>query len=192
MVVAERVAARQLQWRPLAAVLVVVAFLAGGWLWISSWFGNEEAVPAGRVLSIGPDRQASVTVAGDGWRLKKSDSDPQQGYTLTRGDLDLVMTYVPLLSTGGADELWSGLQEVVAALGGSVGAAQPVRTTGGQAGQAGPVTQDRKTGTAYAFPAPDRKFAIEFQTLGRAGVTAADRQVAEQTVLSLTFQQDQS
>jgi hypothetical protein len=191
MVVAERVAARQLRWRPLAAVLVVVAFLAGGWLWISSWLGNEEAVRAGQVLSIGPDRQASVTVAGDGWQLKKSDSNPDQVYALTRAGLDLAVTYVPLASADDTDQLWSGLREVVAALGGSAGAAEPVRTTGGQAGQAGPVALDGKTGTAYVFPAPDRKFAIEFQSLAPAGGSDADRRAAEQTVLSLTFHPDQ-
>ena len=192
MVVDERVSARQVRWLPLAAVLVVIAFLAGGWWWISSRFGNDEAVAAGSVLRIGPDQQASVTVAGDGWRLKKSTTDPDQSYNLARGELDVVVTYVPLLSPDDADELWSGLQDVVATLGGTAGPAQTVHTTGGQPGQSGPVTLDGKTGTAYAFPAPDRKFAIEVQALAPSGVSATDRQPAEQTVLSLTFHQDGS
>jgi hypothetical protein len=175
-------------WRLLIVVLVVVALLTGGWVLAGALRPDTEPVPAGSSLEVGPDRQAAVTVTGDGWRVRRSTTDPTQSYSLTRADVDLVISYAGPLSEPSSEQLWSGFQQVVQSTGGTLGEPSAMTTQSGESGQSGPLHLRKRVGTGYAIPAPDGTFAIEFTVLSEPHAATADVSAAEQVVQSLTLQ----
>lgn len=175
-------------WQPLIVVLAVIALLTGGWTLVSAPLSDTEPVSAGTSLEVGPGGVAEVTVADGGWQLSRAATDLDEIYALTRGDVDLSIRHVPLLSEPSPEELWSAFQKTVRASGGTLGEPSAMTTQSGQSGQSGSLQQEERSGTAYAVPAPDGTFAVEFTVLGGSDAAAADLSSAEQVVPSLTFQ----
>lgn len=177
----------QVAWRPLLAVLAVIALLTGGWTLASRPLPDTAPVAAGTELSLGPEGAAAVTVTGDGWQQSKAATIPDQTYVLRRNGVELSVLHVDLPSQATEDELWSGFRQVARTSGGRLGDPIAATTEDGHSGQSGPIRRHGRTGTAYAFLAPGGDFAIEATVLAGPPADAADVSAAEQVVQSLTF-----
>lgn len=172
----------------MTVVLVVIALLTGGWPLAGALLPDTAPVPAGTSLAVGPDREAAVRLTDDGWRVRRSTTDPARSYSLTRAGVDLSIRYVQLLAEPSPDQLWSGFQRIVQSRGGTLGEPSAMTTQAGQSGQSGPLHMSKRVGTGYAIPAPDGTFAIEFTVLSQPHAATADMSAAEQVVQSLTLQ----
>jgi hypothetical protein len=185
----DRTAAPRRAWPVVLAVLALMALLAGGWPLVSSWLPDGEDLPADIGLRLGPDPEtaARLPLAGTGWRLSKSASNPDQQYALRHGTVGLEATYVQLEEPADADELWAGLRKLGELSGATIGTPTAVRGTDGLAGESAPLTEDGLTGTVTVFVHPDRAYAVVLRQLARPGATDADRAAVRGSVLGLSF-----
>ncbi|MEV7091038.1 hypothetical protein AB0O07_35135 [Streptomyces sp. NPDC093085] len=179
-------------WRPVLAVTLVVAALTAGWPLIAATLGDRQRLAAGQTLRLGPDDEVAVLrVAGHGWGLSKSASNPDSDYTLSRDGVGLAARYVPLAGTSDPGALWEGLAKVqsVADSGSRLGPARPLPGVPGALGRTGTLTGGDRTGSATLWLAPGRGYAVEI--IVQAGPGAAPGAVADATAMAhgLTFAQ---
>lgn len=187
---ADRRGRRAPWWGP-PAVVAVMALLVAGWPFLASRLSDDRALPAGAVLRVGPGNgdQAWFTV-GDGWTMSESETLPSLEYVLTRGDTELSVAYLSLMSSDYADRLWDGLRRSarVSSSDARLGPPSPVVAVGGARGSVGDLTQGDERGTAAVYPAPDDSFAIRFVALAPSGAgTDADVASALDVIRSIVF-----
>jgi hypothetical protein len=173
------------------AVLVGMALLAGGWPLISSMLPDSETVPAGVGLRLGPDPEESalLPLAGDGWRISRSKSNPEQQYALRHGAVGLEASYVQLEQPADADGLWDGLRKLGELSDSTLGPPAPAQSARGLPSEEASVTEDGLTGTVTVYVHPDRSYAIVLKELGRPDAPEADRAAAREAVQGLTFEE---
>ena len=178
-------------WPIVVAVLAGMALLAGGWPLISSLLPDSEAVPAGVGLRLGPDpaESALLPLAGDGWRISKSESNPDQRYALRHGAVGLEASYVQLEQPADADGLWDGLRKLGELSDSTFGPPAPARSARGLPSEEASVTEDGLTGTVTVYVHPDRSYAIVLKELGRPDAPEADRAAVRDAVQGLTFEE---
>lgn len=177
--------------RGLLTVVAVMAALTAGWPLASLVISDRQPLAAGQALMIGPDTTQSARFAvGSGWSLRTSQSDPKQDYSLRHGKVDLSVTYVALTGRPPAARLWSGLRDIVRTSNLSARLGQPVPVTDahGRTGITGPITENRRSGTATILLSPAGNFAIEVIVLAPRSAAAASRGAARQVVHSIKFQ----
>jgi hypothetical protein len=178
------------RWRPVIAVLAVIALLAIVLPFIAEHFDDVQPVAADTALPIGPGVQAFIAVPTEGWVMSKAASDPDRGYELAREGVGLSVRFVPLLSAKTPQELWAGYQKVITVSGGTLGPPVPTQTASGFPGLTGPLTGDGNVGSASAFLSPDHLEAVEFRVIGPPDATTDQIEAAGQVVASLTFRRD--
>ncbi|MEV7682028.1 hypothetical protein AB0O64_26280 [Streptomyces sp. NPDC088341] len=187
--------ARPRHWAVLA-VLLVMAALTAGWPLIDRAIADGEPVPAGAVLELGPDgSMALLRVAGTGWELSKSRSDPGSSYALSRDGVDLVAGYVDLSSgRGDAGQLWTGLRKVVSVADGAarLGGPRPVTSAAGARGLTGPLTRPGRVGTATVWVPPGEDYAVEITVLARSGTAPGTVADATAVAHSVAFPREAS
>ena len=178
-------------WPIVVAVLVGMALLAGGWPLISSLLPDSEnragrRRPAARARSGGA---ALLPLAGDGWRISRSESNPDQQYALRHGAVGLEATYVQLEQPADADGLWDGLRKLGELSDSTFGPPAPARSARGLPSEEASVTEDGLTGTMTVYVHPDRSYAIVLKELGRPDAPEADRAAVRDAVQGLTFEE---
>jgi hypothetical protein len=178
-------------WPIVVAVLAGMALLAGGWPLISSMLPDSESLPADIGLRLGPEPQeaALLPLAGDGWRISKSESNPDQQYALRHGAVGLEVSYVQLEQPADADGLWDGLRKLGELSDSTFGPPAPGRSARGLPTEEASVTEDGLTGTVTVYVHPDRSYAIVLKELGRPDAPQADRAAVRAAVQGLTFEE---
>ncbi|MGI5168194.1 hypothetical protein ACQEU3_27985 [Spirillospora sp. CA-253888] len=171
----------------LVAVVAVMAALTGGWPLLNAALGeapDRQRLAAGETLVLGDGGYSARFTVGRGWTVRKSASDSAQGYTLTRGAVELRVSR--LIATGRPTlrQMWGGLRQVLRA--GDPGAVLGRPRPAGD-GLAGPAARDGMTGTLTVRFAPDRRTAVSTTALGGRGAAARDRAAAARVVDSLAF-----
>ncbi|MEU8138238.1 hypothetical protein [Streptodolium elevatio] len=179
---ADRRGRRAPWWGP-PAVVAVMALLVAGWPFLASRLSDDRVLPGGAVLRVGPGNgdHAWFTVVGDGWTMAESETMPSQEYVLTRGDTELTVAYLSLMSSDYADRLWDGLRRSarVSASDARVGPPTPVVSASGARGSIGDLTQRGERGTAAIYPAPDESFAIRMVALGPTDAASASASASD-------------
>jgi hypothetical protein len=180
---------RGIPWRSVAAVLAVMAFLTWGWQLIGRSLSDDAPIARGTRITVGPETAESATtvVAGDGWSVIKSDTDPDLRYELADGDLTMALTFVELIDPVDVTRLWSGARQLASISDSEVGDPRPITTTAGVAGQTGTLRDGDRFGTLTYFVAPSMKYAVRITVLGPEDVPAGDRAEAAATVLATYF-----
>ena len=176
--------------RVLLVIVVIMAVLTAGALLVNASISDGQNLLAGRTLAIGPSRKDSARITvGQGWSLRKSQSDPQQGYELYRGGVNLSVLYVTLIGRLLPEKLWSGLSHIVRIPSSSARLGGPglIENSQGLKGITGTLTRSGRAGLATVFPDPGGTFVIEMTTLARPGAPAADRAAAQLVVRSIIF-----
>ncbi|MFI6521162.1 hypothetical protein ACIBF1_36805 [Spirillospora sp. NPDC050679] len=171
----------------LAAVVAAVAALTGGWPLLNAAVGDaldRQRLAAGEVLLLGGGDYSARLTVGRGWTMRKSASNSAQGYTLTRGAVELRVNRLVPAGRPTLRQLWGGLREVLRT--GDPGAALGGPRPAGD-GLAGPAARNGMTGTLTVRFAPDRRTAVSTTALGGRGAAARDRAAAGRVVESLTF-----
>ena len=172
------------------AIVVIMVVLTAGWPLVNASISDRQRLAASGTLAIGPSRKDSARITvGDGWSLRKSQSDPQQDYELYYGGVDLSVRYVTLIGRLRPGKLWSGLGHIVRISSSSarLGVPSPIENSQGLRGITGTFTRSGRAGLATVFPGPGGTFAIEMTTLARPGARAADRAAAQLVVRSIMF-----
>ncbi len=178
---------------PLAGLLVIVvimAVLTAGCPLVNASISDRQRLAAGGTLVIGLSRKDSARITvGEGWSLRKSQSDPRQDYELYYGGVNLSVRYVTLIGRSQPGKLWSGLGHIVRISSSSarLGAPGLIQNSQGLSGITGTFTRSGRAGLATVFPGPGGTFAIEMTTLARPGAPAAERAAAQLVVRSITF-----
>jgi hypothetical protein len=185
----DRTAAPRRAWPVALAVLALMALLAGGWPLVGSWLPDGENLPADIGLRLGPDSEtaARLPLAGTGWRLSRSASNPDQQYALRHGTVGLEATYVQLEEPADAGELWTGLRKLGELSDATIGTPAAVTGAGGLAGESAPLTENGLSGTVTVFVHPDRRFAVVLKQLAPPGAADADRAAVRASVLGVSF-----
>jgi hypothetical protein len=178
-------------WAIVVAVLAGMALLAGGWPLVSSLLPDTESLPAGVGLRLGPDPEeaALLPLAGDGWRMSRSQSNPDQRYALRYGAVGLDASYVQLEQPADADGLWDGLRKLGELSDSTIGPPAPAQSARGLPTEEASVEEDGLTGTVTVYVHPDRSYAIVLKELGRPDAPRADRTVVRDAVQGLTFEE---
>jgi hypothetical protein len=151
-----------------AAIVLVMAALTVGWPLIDRTLDDNESVPDGAVLQLGPGNDtAALHVVGEDWLLSKSASDPDMSYDLFRGGVDVVADYVDLIGPSDAEQLWSGLRKVQSVVDSDsrLGAPRLVSSTAGAKGVTGALSRDDLTGTATVWVSPGGDYAVAITVL---------------------------
>jgi len=175
-------------WIAVAVILLVMVALTAGWSALAAGLDDRAPVPSGTVLRLGPgDGPALVKITGTGWWLSKSSSDPVRIYSLHLGTVTLSATYVTLVSTADARNVFRGADKIMAMTGGDVGPAERTRTASGNPGTTGDLTREGKTGRLTTYVAPDASFAVQFVLLAPPEASPSDRAAAQGVVRDLAF-----
>ncbi len=167
-----------------------MAGLTAGWPLLNLTVSDNQPVAPGARLSIGPDHAHTARfMVGTGWSLRSSRTDPKRVYSLRRGQVDLLVTYVSLRSGSQVAQLWPGLRQILQVANASARLTRPARVTDAQgvSGLSGAVTEQGRAGTATIFPDPAAGFAIELVILAPRGAGTASRGAARQVVRSILF-----
>jgi hypothetical protein len=178
-------------WPIVVAVLAGMALLAGGWPLVSSLLPDSESLPAGVGLRLGPDPEeaALLPLAGDGWRMSRSQSNPDQRYALRYGAVGLDASYVQLEQPADADALWDGLRKLGELSDSTIGPPARAQSARGLPTEEASVEEDGLTGTVTVYVHPDRSYAVVLKDLGRPDASDADRTVVRDAVQGLTFEE---
>ena len=174
----------------LLVIVMIMAVLTAGLPLVNASIFDRQRLAAGGTLAIGPSRKNSARITvGQGWSLRKSQSDPRQDYELYYGGVDLSVRYVTLIGRSQPGKLWSGLGQIVRISSSSarLGAPSLIENSQGLRGITGTFTRSGRAGLAAVFPGPSGTFAIEMTTLARPGARAADRAAAQLVVRSIIF-----
>ncbi len=179
---------KRIRW--LIFVVAVMAVLTGGWPLINLAVSDNTRIAANTRLVVGPSSQhaARVTV-GPGWSMQSAQSNPHMGYVLRRGRVEVSITYVRLISHARADDLFTGMRQLVRIghPGTLLSTPEDVTTRHGYEGALGKVRGPSLTGTASAFTDPGRNFAIEMFVLAPPHTLRVNLVAAQRIILSLLF-----
>lgn len=193
---------RRAPWWGAPAVVAVMALLVAGWPFLASRLDDDRALTAGTVLRVGPgDGDEAWFTVGDGWTMSESGTTPSQEYVLTRGDAELSVAYLSLMSSNDVDRLWDGLRRSarVSDSDARLGPPSPLVAVGGARGSTGDLAQGGERGTVAVYPAPDKSFAIRLVALAPSDAVASERDApglsgtspdlaaAEAVIRTLTF-----
>ncbi|MGW2256431.1 hypothetical protein ACWCXE_00895 [Streptomyces sp. NPDC001780] len=176
--------------RRIVAIALGMVTLTAGWPLISLALSDREPVRQGTVLWLGPGREsAALRIVGDGWQVRKAESDPDVSYALSLDGVDLVARYVALASRTGARRLWAGLGRVqsVADQDSHLGGPRPVTSSGGASGLTGALARDGRAGTATLWLPPGASYAVEVTVLAKPGAGPRARADASATARSVAF-----
>jgi hypothetical protein len=177
-----------LRFRWLTVVLVVMTFLTLGWPLIDVAVPNRRSLAAGTMLPLGPGQAelAKFTV-GPGWSMMQSESDPRLDYALRRGNVDMIISFVHVISNAQTAELWSALRQVIQVSdpGVSLGPPSAFTTAQGRRGDRGSLTGPDERGTASIVRNNSGTFAVEAIVLGPRRASGANLAAAHLIVLSL-------
>jgi hypothetical protein len=167
-----------------------MAVLTAGWPLVSSAVHNAGPVAAGTRLTVGASQPnvARFTV-GPGWSMLRAGSDPRQGYLLRRGPVRVSISYVALVGSSQAAQLWAGLHTILRLShpGVALSRPRPLLTAQGRRGLTGVVSGRGVLGTATIVAAPSRRFAIQMLVLGPRHGRLALRSVELRLMRSLFF-----
>jgi hypothetical protein len=176
--------------RNLLIVVTVMAILTAGWPLLNLAVSNHQLLARGTTLTVGPNsgQSARITV-GPGWSVRSSQSNPQSGYSLDHGAVNLAVTYVTLANRAQTPRLWAGLRLILEIT--DPGARLPLfarlTTIHGRTGLTGRLTGKALAGSAMVFAAPSGAYAVEILMLGPRTASRASRAAARQVVMSLRF-----
>jgi hypothetical protein len=171
----------RLRW--LTAVLIVMAVLTVGWPLVNLAVSDRRALAAGTMLRLGPDKtdMAEFTV-GPGWSMVPSETDPQLGYSLRRGPVDMSVSYVAVINGAQPAELWAGLGKIIRLNDPGVRLGRPsaYMTAQGRPGEEGTLASPQDTGMATVVRSPSGVFAVAMILIGprhaaRVNLAAARR-----------------
>jgi hypothetical protein len=171
-------------------VVAVMVALTAGWPLVNLAISNRQPVPAGRTMSLGPDRADSARfTVGRGWSLRSSATDPRQSYVLRRGNTEMSLMYVTMSSRSQAPHLWSGMREILrlASSGARLSKPEPITSAQGRKGLTGTITENGRRGRVTIYLGPGGTFAIEIISLAPAHASPASRALALREARSITF-----
>jgi hypothetical protein len=179
-----------LRLRYLVLVLVIMAVFTIGWPLLNRAVSNRHPLATLTTLTVGPGpgETADFTI-GPGWSLLPADSDPRLTYSLSRGPLDMDVSYVALASPGESTGLWTGLRDIVRLdhPGVTVGQPSPITTAQGRRGMTSTLRGAGLSGTATIIAQPARKYAIELIMLAPTYVVQANLSATRIIIHSVRF-----
>jgi hypothetical protein len=158
-----------LRLRYLVLVLAIMVVLTAGWPLLNLTVSDHRQLSPRTTLTVGPGSgySAAFTV-GPGWSMEPALSNPRLDYSLTRGVVDLDVSYVAMSAASQATGLWAGMRDLVRLRhpGVSLGQPRPITTAQGRQGMTAGLSGSGLSGTATVFALPARKYAVELIVLG--------------------------
>jgi len=178
----------RLRW--LIVVIAVMAVLTAGWPLVNLEVSNQHPIAAHTKLTVGTStRNAASVVMGPGWTLQSSQSNPQLGYLLRRGPVELSISYVPAFGHSPMVHLLAGLRAIflLSNPGASFSAPVVVTSEQGLKGLKCVVNVDGIVGVATVVPEPSGNFAIMLILLAHRNAVADMMATAQQVMRTLRF-----
>lgn len=160
------------RWWAVAAVLVVLALLTYGWQLVADRMPDEAALPAGTRLSLAG--VGGVTVAGAGWRLRRSHTSWRHSYALRHGGMVVWVASAFFDRRVRAGVAWQGMREMHRARGETLGSPDPSDAPA----QVATLRNGGRSGFAAMVLNADGIAAVEVGALGGPGTTPGDRATA--------------
>ena len=167
-----------------------MALLTAGWPLVNAAVADRQPLADDTRLTIGSGAGSSAVVTvGRGWAVLPEQSNPNQGYLLRHGQVELSILHVDLVNSRQVPQLWSGLRQIlsVSSPAARLGRGVSFRTARGLPGISGVITTARKAGTATIVAGPSRRFAIVMLVLAPRGTSLAMRIMGARIVRSLRF-----
>jgi hypothetical protein len=176
--------------RGLLIVVAVMVLLTAGWPLLNALVADKQVVAAGTALQIGPGGLNSASVrVGPQWSLRPAESNPREGYVLSRGAVAVSIEYVTLEHAEREAVIWGGLRQVlrVSHPGVSLGPPKAVTSSQGREGRTAMLTSTRSIGAVAVFVAPSGTYAIQMIVLAPRGVSPIAAGATRQFLRTLRF-----
>jgi hypothetical protein len=176
--------------RGLLIVVAIMVMLTAGWPLLDGLVADQQNVPPGAAIRIGPVGPDSASVRiGPHWTMQPAQTDPRQAYVLSRGAVTVSISYLSLIHPYRAAGIWSGLRQILRVSHPGVRLGPPVTVTSsqGQAGRAATMTGTRIAGAVTVFVAPSGTYAIQMIVVGPHGARSLFAQATRQFVGTLRF-----
>jgi hypothetical protein len=167
-----------------------MVLLTAGWPLLNALVADKQVIASGTALRIGPGALDSASVrVGPQWSLRPAESNPRQGYVLSRGAVAVSIEYVTLEHAEREAVIWGGLRQVlrVSHPGVSLGPPKAVTSSQGRDGRTAPLTSTRSTGAVTVFVAPSGTYAIQMIVLAPRGASSIAVGATRQFLRTLRF-----